>query len=237
MMDRRGDDAGYDRSLTMFSPEGRLYQVEYALEAVRRGTLCIGLKSKAGAAIITRKRFTKLMDTSTIQKIFRMDEHIGCAIAGLHADSRILVDYARVQCQVHRLTYNEPVRVPTITRKLADIKQQYTQHGGVRPFGSALLIIGVDPDGTPRVMTTSPSGTFSGWKGTTMGQNSEEARTKLNEELKDDMNIDEIIKLGIKILKDSTDEDFEDEALQIAIVTSEEKLFKVLSEEEVKKYL
>ncbi len=238
MMDRRGDDAGYDRSLTMFSPEGRLYQVEYALEAVRRGTLCIGLKSSvAGAAIITRKRFGKLMDQSTIQKIFKMDEHIGCAIAGLHADSRILVDYARVQCQVHRLTYNEPVRVTTITRKLADIKQQYTQHGGVRPFGSALLIIGVDPDGTPRVMTTSPSGTFSGWKGTTMGQNSEDARTKLNESLNDDMTMDEIVKLGIKILKDSTDEDFEDAALQIAIVTAEEKLFKVLSEEEIKKYL
>jgi len=221
----------------MFSPEGRLYQVEYALEAVRRGTLCIGLKSKAGAAIITRKRFTKLMDTSTIQKIFRMDEHIGCAIAGLHADSRILVDYARVQCQVHRLTYNEPVRVTTITRKLADIKQQYTQHGGVRPFGSALLIIGVDPDGTPRVMTTSPSGTYSGWKGTTMGQNSEEARAKLKESLKDDMSIEEIVKLGINILKESTDEEFEDTALQIAIVSSEEKLFKVLTSEETKKYL
>jgi proteasome alpha subunit len=236
-MMKRGDDGGYDRSLTMFSPEGRLYQVEYALEAVKRGTLCIGLKSKAGAAIITRKKFSALMDPSTIQKIFKMDDHIGCAIAGLHADSRILVDYARVQCQIHRLTYDEPVRIATITRRLADIKQAYTQHGGVRPFGSSLLIVGVDPDGSPRVMTTSPSGTFWAWEGTTMGQNSDEARDKLAKELKQDMSLDEIIKLGIKLLKETTDEPFEDENIQVGMVSSEEKVFRMLEVDEIKKYL
>jgi proteasome alpha subunit len=233
----RGDESGYDRSLTMFSPEGRLYQVEYALEAVRRGTLCIGVKSNAGAAIITRKRFSKLMDVSTIQKIFRMDEHIGCAIAGLHADSRILVDYARVQCQVHRLTYSEPVRLKTITRKLADIKQTYTQHGGVRPFGSSLLIVAVDADGTPGIMTTSPSGTYWAWKGTTMGQSSEEARELLAKELKDEMSLDEIVKLGIKILKEVAEEEFEDSTIQIGLVDVESKKFRIASEDEVKKYL
>ena len=233
----RGDDAGYDRSLTMFSPEGRLYQVEYALEAVRRGTLCIGLKSATGSALITRKKYQELMDPATIQKIFRMDEHIGCSISGLHADSRILVDYARVQCQVHRLTYSEPVRIKTITRKLADIKQQYTQHGGVRPFGSALLIIGVDPDGIPRVMTTSPSGTYWAWKGTSMGRNADAAREKLNEELTQEMSLDEIIKLGIKVLKEATDEEIEDENLQIAKVSAEDRKFVELSAEEIKQYL
>lgn len=236
-MMQRGENGGYDRSLTMFSPEGRLYQVEYALEAVRRGTLCIGLKSKAGAALITRKKYTKLMDPSTIQKIFAMDEHIGCSISGLHADSRILVDYARVQCQIHRLTYDEPVRINTITRKLADIKQQYTQHGGVRPFGSALLIIGVDPDGTPRVMTTSPSGTYWVWKGTTIGRNSDVAREKLNETLKDEMSVDEIIKLGISILKEATDEDIEDHTIQVAKVSAEDQKFVKLTPEDIKKYL
>lgn len=221
----------------MFSPEGRLYQVEYALEAVRRGTLCIGLKSNAGAAIITRKRFSKLMDSSTIQKIFKIDSHIGCSISGLHADSRILVDYARVQCQVHRLTYNEPVRIKTITRKLADIKQQYSQHGGVRPFGSALLIIGVDPDGIPRVMTTSPSGTYWAWRGTAMGRNAEEAREKLNKELSDEMSLEELIKTGIKILRESTEEDIEDETIQIGCIDAKTKEFQILSTEERVKYL
>ena len=237
-MMKRGDSAGeYDRSLTMFSPEGRLFQVEYALEAVKRGTLCIGLKSKHGAAIITRKKFTPLMDPSTIQKLFKMDEHIGFAIAGLHADSRILVDYARVQCQIHRLTYDEPVRVATITRRLADIKQAYTQHGGVRPFGSSLLIVGVDPDGVPRVMTTSPSGTFWAWEGTTMGQNADEARDKLAKELKQEMSVTEIVKLGLKILKETSDEPFEDENIQIGLVDAEERKFKILEFEEVKNYL
>jgi proteasome alpha subunit len=235
-MMRKGDESGYDRSLTMFSPEGRLFQVEYALEAVRRGTLCIGLKSKAGAAIITRKKYSKLMDPTTIQKIFKMDEHIGCAIAGLHADSRILVDYARVQCQVHRLTYSESVRVRTITRRLADIKQAYTQHGGVRPFGSSLLIIGVDPDGETRVMTTSPSGTFYNWFGTTMGQGAEEAREKLAKELKQEMSLDEIVKIGVKLLKESAEEDVEQSSIQIAIVDVKDRQFRLLGDDEVKKY-
>jgi len=236
-MMRKGDDGGYDRSLTMFSPEGRLYQVEYALEAVKRGTLCIGLKSNAGAAIITRKKYTKLMDPDTIQKIFKMDEHIGTAIAGLHADSRILVDYARVQCQVHRLTYDEPVRIQTITRRLADIKQAYTQHGGVRPFGSSLLIVGVDPDGVPRIMTTSPSGTYWAWTATTMGQNADEARDKISKELKPTMTLKEIVKLGIKILKETSEEEVDNDTIQVGLVSVEDQKFKILSIDELKDYL
>ena len=236
MMRGRGDDSGYDRSLTMFSPEGRLYQVEYALEAVKRGTLCIGLKSDEGAAIITRKKFSKLMDISEIKKIFQMDEHIGCAIAGLHADSRILVDYARVQCQVHRLTYGESVRINTITRKIAGIKQTYTQHGGVRPFGSSLLICGIDPDGVPRIMTTSPSGTYWAWEGITMGKNADLAREKLNEELKQSMSLKEIVQLGISILKDVTEEEFEDQYLQIAVADVKTQKFSLLDSEEMKAY-
>ncbi len=235
---RRGDDAGYDRRLTMFSPEGRLYQVEYALEAVKRGALCVGLKSNAGAAIITRKKFSKLMDKETVQKIFKMDDHIGVAISGLHADSRVLVDYARVQAQVHRLTYNEPVRIPTLTRKLADIVQAYTQHGGVRPFGSSLLICGVDPDGTPRLMTTSPSGTFWAWEGHCMGENSEEAEEILKDKLHDDMSLDEIVKLGIKILKDvDEEEELDKETIQIGLIGVEDKKFKILDEDGVDEYL
>lgn len=221
----------------MFSPEGRLFQVEYALEAVKRGTLCIGIKSKAGAAIITRKKYTKLMDPDTIQKIFKMDTHIGCAIAGLHADSRILVDYARVQCQVHRLTYDEPVRIQTITRRLADIEQSYTQYGGVRPFGSALLIVGVDPDGIPRVMTTSPSGTYQAWEATTMGMNADDAREKITKELNQNMALDEIIKLGIKILKTTSEDEVENSTIQIGRISVKDMEFEILTEAEVKKYL
>ena len=138
---------------------------------------------------------------------------------------------------VHRLTYDEPVRVETITRRFADIKQQYTQHGGVRPFGSALLIVGVNPDGKPRVMTTSPSGTFWAWEGVCMGQNSDEARDKLSKELNQEMSLEEIIKLGIKILKESSEDDFAEDTVQIGLISVEERKFKILSDEEAKEYM
>ncbi|MHA1518768.1 MAG: archaeal proteasome endopeptidase complex subunit alpha, partial [Promethearchaeota archaeon] len=116
-------------------------------------------------------------------------------------------------------------------------KQQYSQHGGVRPFGSALLIIGVDPDGIPRVMTTSPSGTYWAWKGTAMGRNAEDAREKLNKVLKDDMTFDDLIKTGIKILREATEEDIEDETIQVGCVNIEDKHFRILSPEDTKPYL
>lgn len=225
MLNRGG--MGYDRSLTMFSPEGRLYQVEYALESVRKGTLAVGIKSKHGAVIIIQKKLgTPLMDSESIQKIFQVDKHIGCAISGLHADSRILVNYARVQCQVNQLSYSEPVRLRTLVRKLADIKQQYTQHGGVRPFGSALLFIAVDPDG-PQCMTTSPTGRYFNWEATAMGINSEQAKNELKEKYDADATLEDIKLMGMEVLKSCTEDEFDPELIQIAYVDMEEKLFKM----------
>ncbi len=166
-----------------------------------------------------------------------MDDHIGTAIAGLHADSRILVDYARVQCQVHRLTYDEPVRVETITRTFCRYQTAIYATWWCPPFGSALLIVGVNPDGKPRVMTTSPSGTFWAWEGVCMGQNSDEARDKLSKELNQEMSLEEIIKLGIKILKESSEDDFAEDTVQIGLISVEERKFKILSDEEAKEYM
>ena len=112
MLPRNSQGLGYDRAISTFSPEGRLYQVEYALEAVRRGTLAVGVKCPSGAVIVVQKKLpSALMDPETINKIYALDQHMGCAISGLHADARILVDYARVQAQIHRLTYDEPLRL------------------------------------------------------------------------------------------------------------------------------
>ncbi len=228
---------GYDHSLTMFNPDGRLFQVEYALEAVRRGTLAIGLKSDAGACLITLKKYSKLMEPNSIKKIYPLDGHIGCSIAGLHADSRILVDYTRVQCQVHRLTYGEPVRVQTIVRQIAKIMQNYTQHGGIRPFGCSLMFIGVDPDNKAYLMTTSPSGIYKAWKGATVGRNSGEAKDRLAAELTDELSLDELIRLGVKTLQESVEDDIDAKSLQIAHISVEDGLFKVMSEEECQNYL
>lgn len=233
MLNRGG--MGYDRSLTMFSPEGRLYQVEYALESVRKGTLAIGIKSKHGAVIIIQKKLsTPLMDGESIQKIFQVDKHIGCAISGLHADSRVLVNYARVQCQVNQLSYSEPVRLRTLVRKLADIKQQYTQHGGVRPFGSALLFIAVDSDG-PQCMTTSPTGRYFNWEATAMGINSDQAKNELKEKYDSDASLEQTKLLGLEVLKNCTEDELDPELLQIAYVDNEEKIFKIEEKADVEK--
>ncbi|TFF90421.1 MAG: archaeal proteasome endopeptidase complex subunit alpha, partial [Promethearchaeota archaeon] len=164
-----GGQRSYDRALTVFSPEGRLYQVEYALEAVRRGTLAVAVKSKEDVVLAAQIKIpTKLMDADEIDKIFQVDQHIGVAISGLHADSRILIDYARTQAQSFRLTYDEPVRLRMLAKTIADIKQQYTQFGGIRPFGCALFFIGIDALGT-QIYTTSPSGIYRSFNAYALG--------------------------------------------------------------------
>jgi proteasome alpha subunit len=126
-----GQGRAYDRALTVFSPEGRLFQVEYALEAVRRGTLAVAVKSKDDVCLAAQiKVASNLMDGDSIDKIFQVDEHIGVAISGLHADARALINYARVQAQSFRLTYDEPARLNMLAKAVADLKQQYTQFGG-----------------------------------------------------------------------------------------------------------
>ncbi len=127
-----GGSRQYDRALTVFSPEGRLYQVEYALEAVRRGTIAVAVKSKEGVCLAAEIKIPSiLMDPDSIDKIFQVDEHIGVAISGLHADSRTLINYARVQAQSFRLTYDEPVRLNMLAKSIADLTQMYSQYGGI----------------------------------------------------------------------------------------------------------
>ena len=126
----------YDRAITVFSPDGRLFQVEYAREAVKRGTTTVGVKFKDGVVLIVDKRLSsKLIEPESIEKIFKIDGHIGCATSGLVADARALVDRARVECQVNSFNYSEDLAVESLVKKLCDFKQSYTQYGGVRPFG------------------------------------------------------------------------------------------------------
>lgn len=135
-------NAGYDRAITVFSPDGRLFQVEYAREAVKRGTTSIGIKCSEGIVLAVDKRTTSnLVEATSIEKIFKIDEHIGAATSGLVADARALVERARVEAQINKITYSEPIRVDSLSKKLCDMLQMYTQNGGVRPFGSALIIV------------------------------------------------------------------------------------------------
>src|SRR3989449_1790312 len=133
----------YDRAITVFSPDGRLFQVEYARVAVTRGNTTVGLKFKNGIVLMADKKIgSRLVETSSIEKIFQIDEHVGAATSGLVADARVLVDYARLVAQINKVTYSEKIGVDLLVKRICDYKQNYTQYGGVRPFGTALLVAG-----------------------------------------------------------------------------------------------
>src|SRR3989441_1905660 len=155
----------YDRAITVFSPDGRLFQVEYARVAVTRGNTTVGLKFKNGIVLMADKKIgSRLVETSSIEKIFQIDEHVGAATSGLVADARVLVDYARLVAQINKVTYSEKIGVDLLVKRICDYKQNYTQYGGVRPFGTALLVAG---GGEPRghLYQTDPSGARVSFKG------------------------------------------------------------------------
>ncbi|KAI4270569.1 MAG: hypothetical protein LQ337_006595 [Flavoplaca oasis] len=195
--------SGYDRALSVFSPDGHVFQVEYALEAVKRGTCAVGVKGKDIVVLGCEKRSAmKLQDTRiTPSKLCLIDTHVCLAFAGLNADARILVDKARIEAQSHRLTVEDPVTIEYITKFVAGVQQRYTQSGGVRPFGISTLIVGFDKgDQTPRLYQTEPSGIFSAWKANAIGRSSKTVREFLERNHQDGMDRDETIKLTVKSL-------------------------------------
>ncbi|MBI0583590.1 MAG: archaeal proteasome endopeptidase complex subunit alpha [Methanomassiliicoccus sp.] len=197
----------YDRAITVFSPDGRLFQVEYAREAVKRGTTTVGLKFRDGAVLIVDKRIaSRLMEPKSIEKIFQIDEHIGCATSGLVADARVLVDHARVTAQVSKITYDERINVEMLVKKICDYKQNYTQYGGVRPFGTALLVAGVDDQGV-HLFETDPSGALVSYKAGSIGAGRNVVMEVFEEQYQEGMEMDDAIVLGLKALKKATEEE------------------------------
>ena len=163
---------GYDRAITVFSPDGRLYQVEYAIETVRRGTIAVGVKAKDGIIIAVEEKSRKLQISDNAQKIFQIDDHIGVAAAGYIPDARSQVDNARFFSQSNKLIYDEAVQVEMVARHLADQCQQFTQYAGVRPFGVSLIIGGIDADGNSKLYLTDPSGTYIEYDAIAIGSDS-----------------------------------------------------------------
>ncbi len=224
----------YDRAITVFSPDGRLFQVEYARVAVTRGTTTIGVKFKDGVVLIADKRLSsKLIEAESVEKIYEVDEHIGISTSGLVADARIMIDYARVVAQINRVTYDEPTPVEALAKKICDYKQQYTQYGGVRPFGIALLIAGHDEKG-PHLFETDPSGALFAYKATSIGAGKDAVMEMLEAEYKEDMGREDAVSLGLRALQKANEEPLNPISVEMGVVQKGRK-FKKMSDEEIKK--
>jgi proteasome alpha subunit len=229
--------AGYDRAITVFSPDGRLFQVEYAREAVKRGTTSLGVKSSEGIVLVVDKRPTsKLVEPKSIEKIFQIDQHIGAATSGLVADARAIIEKARIEAQVNRITYNEPIRVETLSKKICDMKQMYTQHGGVRPFGSALIIGGVNGKGC-RLFETDPSGALIEYKATAIGAGRQVAMEEFEKKYEDNMTLTDAIELALDAVYEATEGKTTPESVEIAVIDAKDKKYRKLSEEEIKDHV
>lgn len=175
--------SAYDRAITVFSPDGHLFQVEYALEAAKRGAVSMGILGDNEIVLaIEKKTLPHLQDPRTVRKILKIDDHLTLIFSGLQADSRLLIDRARLEAQQHRLTYEEPMSVEQCARFIAQVQQAFTHKGGRRPFGLSTILAGFDRDGTPRLFMTEPSGTYSEWKAVSIGR-SQQSVSKFLESL------------------------------------------------------
>ena len=226
----------YDRAITVFSPDGRLFQVEYARVAVTRGNTTAGLKFKNGIVLMADKKIgSRLVETSSIEKIFQIDEHVGCATSGLVADARVLVDYARLVAQINKVTYAEKMGVDLLVKRICDFKQNYTQYGGVRPFGTALLVGGVD-DGGVHLFETDPSGALVSYKAGSIGAGRNTVMEMFEERYRDGMTQDEGVLLGLEALQKSSEEKLDAKTIEVGLVVEGER-FRRLPEEEIAAYM
>ena len=226
----------YDYNSTVFSPDGRLYQVEYARELVNRGGTILGIRCAEGVVLGSEENVEVLEEERRSWKIFQVDEHIGAAIIGLSSDARVLIDQARINAQSNKLTYDELIDVEVATKKICGTQQTYTQHGGGRPFGVAMILAGVDKTG-PHVFGTHPSGNYTGYKATAVGAGTETVLSMLKEEYREDLTLEKSIKLAIKCLVKALQARELPLRIKIAVIPIATKKWGMLSNEAVEGYI
>jgi proteasome alpha subunit len=225
MEDMQHQVMGYDRAATMFAPDGHILQVEYAEKTIRLGSASIGMVCKDGVIIVSdRRQKDKLVVEESASKISEIDDHIMAVAAGIISDSRVLIDKARTMAQQHRITYDSEPATESIVREIADIKQQFTQYGGARPFGVSLLIGGFN--GKPELYATEVTGNYLKYKAFAIGENDEAIRNKLREKYKADLTCEQGVKLALDIFKEVLDEDFSKERFDVGMIKSEKKVLK-----------
>jgi len=191
----------YDRGVNTFSPEGRLYQVEYAIEAIKLGSTAVGLQTAEGVVLAVEKRSdSKLLIGNSVKKLVKLDAHMGCAMSGLVADAKTLVNHARVTTQNHWFTYDEPIQVESTVQSVCDLALRFGEGGQARPFGVGLLVAGVDESG-PVLFQTDPAGTYTQYEARAIGEGSEGAQTTLAEKYNKSLTLVEAQKIALEVLK------------------------------------
>ena len=228
---------GYDRAITMFSPDGRLLQVEYARKTVKQGNTAIGMVCSDGVLLVADKRIVDpLVVTEAIEKIFQIDEHIGATASGIISDARVLIERAQIKAQQHQVTYDSPIDTLSVVKNICDLKQLCTQSGGLRPFGVSLLIAGIDTDG-PKLFQTDPTGIFFQYRAVVIGEGEEGIEDILHKKYKPTINLQEGLKLCIEALKQVLDEKFNVERLDAAYIKTEDRKFGKVDKKELDRIL
>ena len=223
----------YDRGTTIFSPDGRLYQVEYAREAVKRGSASIGVRTPEGVVLLADKQsHSPLLEPSSVEKLHKADDHVGMASAGHVADARQLIDFARRQAQVNRLRFGEVMGVETLTKTVTDFIQRYTQVGGARPFGVALVVGGIE-NGEPRLFETDPSGTPYEWEALAIGESRDDIQDYFEEHYEPDLSLDEGIELALRALASVNEDGLDAAGLGLATIDAETEQYHQYSLDEL----
>jgi len=227
----------YDSAITVFSPDGRLFQVEYALETVKRGSTVLGIACPDGVVLAAEERTaSRLQDSTVTWKIFEVDAHVGAAVSGLSSDARILVDQARMFAQSNRLSYDEPVDVEVLSNWVGDVAQQYTQYGGVRPFGVSIIFGGVDNQGC-KVLQVDPSGAVWAYKAVAVGAGSDTVNNILSEKYRGDCTLEHAVLLAVECLAKVVEGKPESEKMTVATIPATTKTMTTLSKQELAEYL
>ena len=223
----------YDRGTTIFSPDGRLYQVEYAREAVKRGSASIGVRTPDGVVLLADKQsHSPLLEPSSVEKLHKADDHAGMASAGHVADARQLIDFARRQAQVNRLRFGEVMGVETLTKTVTDFIQRYTQVGGARPFGVALVVGGIE-NGEPRLFETDPSGTPYEWEALAIGESRDDIQDYFEEHYEPDLSLDDGIELALRALASVSDDELTTAGLDLATIAVDTEQYYQYSPDEL----
>lgn len=228
---------GYDRAITMFSPDGRLLQVEYAKKTVKLGNTAIGMVCSDGVILVADKRIVdKLVVLDAIEKIFQIDDHVISTASGIISDARVLVERAQLKAQQHKVTYDTSIETLTIVKDICNLKQICTQSGGLRPFGVSLLVAGID-NGEAKLFETDPTGIYNQYKATAIGDGDTEIKEVLYKEYKEDLTMKEGLRICVNALKKVLNNDFDSKRIDASVVSKETLMMKKISPEEIKKLL